>query len=230
MAITLNPKYTYEPLKRINSGGRLYVTPNGSSVPSVTTVLSATADKTALIAWRNRVGNAEADRISKESTNLGTLVHKHVENHILGEDRPSGNNEIHIIARKMSDLIIEQGLRDVDEVWGMEANLYSPNLYAGTTDLVGLYRQRPSIMDHKTAKKMKKTEWLEDYFIQTCAYAIAHNELYGTDIKQGVLFMASREYEYNTFVIEGQAFEHYSNLWLERLDRYYTIMHSPVVI
>lgn len=230
MAIVLNPKYEYEPLKRINSGGRLYVTPNGSSVPSVTTVLSATADKTALIAWRNRVGNAEADRISKESTNLGTLVHKHVENHILGISRPSGNNEIHIIARKMSDLIIEQGLKDVNEVWGMEANLYSPNLYAGTTDLVGVYRQRPSIMDHKTAKKMKKTEWLEDYFIQTCAYAIAHNELYGTDIKQGVLFMASREYEYSTFVIEGRDFEHYSNLWLERLDRYYTIMHSPVII
>lgn len=226
MAITLNPRYDYQPLKRINSGGRLYVTPNGSSVPSVTTVLSATADKTALIAWRARVGDAEADRITKESTNLGTLVHKHVENYIIGLDRPAGSNQIHSIARSMSDLIIDNGLKDVDEVWGMEANLYSPNLYAGTTDLVGLYRRRPSIMDHKTTKKMKKAEWLEDYFIQTCAYAIAHNELYGTDIKQGVLFMVSREFEYSTFVIEGAQFDHYCNLWLQRLDHYYTIMHS----
>lgn len=201
--ITFNPKYKYEKLTRIEGPSRLYATPDGSKVPSVTTILSSTADKTALLEWRKRVGEAEAQRISTESAGLGTLVHKHIENFIEGIERPPGNTPIHQMARAMSDRVIEEGLPGVDEVWGMEASLYYPGLYAGTTDLCGVYKGVPSIMDHKTAKKMKKPEWMQDYFIQTTAYALAHNEVHGTDIQQGVLFMVDRDYQYQTFIIEG---------------------------
>lgn len=222
MTVKLNPCYTYQKLDRIeNAGPRLYLTPDGARVPSVTTILGQTGDKTALIEWRRRVGEEEANRISKESTGLGTLVHKHVENYILGEARPSGNNLVQVMAKDMADRIIERGLSQVTEVWGMEASLYYPGLYAGTTDLVGEYEGVPAIMDHKTAKKIKKREWIEDYFIQTCAYALAHNAVYGTDIRQGVIFMVDREQGYETFVIKGAEFDHYCDLWTQRVDQFY---------
>lgn len=223
MAIKLNPRYTYQKLDRIeNAGPRLYITPDGSRVPSVTTILSKTGDKTALIEWRKRVGEEEANRISQESAGLGTLVHKHVENYILGEERPAGKNLVHEMARGMSDRIIDQGLSRVTEVWGMEASLYYPGLYAGTTDLVGEFEGVPAIMDHKTAKKIKKREWIKDYFIQTCAYALAHNEVYGTSIRQGVIFMADREQDYETFIIKGDEFDHYCGLWTQRVNEFYS--------
>jgi genome maintenance exonuclease 1 len=221
--ITFNPKYNYEKLTRIEGPSRLYATPDGSRVPSVTTILSSTADKTFLNEWKKRVGEAEAQRISTESAGLGTLVHKHIENFIEGIERPPGNTPVHVLARSMSDQVIEKGLPGVDEVWGMEASLYYPGLYAGTTDLCGVYKGVPSIMDHKTAKKMKKPEWMQDYFIQTTAYALAHNEVHGTDIQQGVLFMVDRENQYQTFIIEGAEFKHYSDLWLQRVEQYYKL-------
>ena len=221
--ITFNPQYKYEKLTRIDGPSRLYATPDGSKVPSVTTILSSTADKTFLIEWKKRVGEAEAQRISTESAGLGTLVHKHIENFIEGIERPPGSTPIHQLARAMSDQVIENGLTGVDEVWGMEASLYYPGLYAGTTDLCGVYKGKPSIMDHKTAKKMKKPEWMQDYFIQTTAYALAHNEVHGTDIQQGVLFMVDRENQYQTFIIEGAEFKHYSDLWLQRVEQYYKL-------
>jgi genome maintenance exonuclease 1 len=127
------------------------------------------------------------------------------------------------MAKNMADQIIERGLSRVTEVWGMEASLYYPGLYAGTTDLVGEYDGVPSIMDHKTAKKIKKREWIEDYFVQTCAYALAHNEVYGTNIRQGVIFMVDREQGYETFVISGSEFDHYCELWSQRVNDYYQL-------
>lgn len=216
----INEKYNYPELKQINGTVRLYDT-GAEKLPSVTTILSSTGDKTALIEWRNRVGEEEANRITREATGLGSLVHKHVEHYVAGIDRPSGNNLVHKMAREMSDRIIVDGLKDVDEVWGMEVKLFYPGLYAGTTDLVGIYKGRESIMDHKTAKVLKKPEWMEDYFMQTTAYALAHNELFGTDIKHGVLFMTTRDNNYKTYTIEGTEFAKYTDMWLQRVEDYY---------
>ena len=223
MTINFNPLYNYTKLARIEGASRLYQTPDGSKVPSVTTILSATADKTFLVAWRKRVGDAEATRISTESAGLGTLVHKHVENFLEGIERPAGNNDVRKLGREMADQIITHGLPDVTEIWGMEVQLYCPGLYAGTTDLVGMYKGVPAIMDHKTAKLMKKPEWMQDYFIQTAAYALAHNEVYNTKINTGALFMVDRNKEYKTFVIEGAEFDKYSDLWLRRVEQYYKL-------
>jgi len=218
----LNPIYEYKKLKRDEtSGKRLYACPDGAKVPSVTTVLDSTKDKTFLIEWRKRVGDAEATRISTESAGLGTLMHTHLEYHVLGKERPQGNNQVQIMARAMADTMINEAFPNVDEVWGIEAPLYYPGLYAGTSDMIGVWKGKPAIIDHKTTKKAKKKEWIEDYFLQCCAYALAHNEVHGTDIRTCAINIIDRDAKLQSFVIEGTEFDHYSDLWAQRLDQYY---------
>jgi PD-(D/E)XK nuclease superfamily len=224
MTILINPPFKYHPIPRVEvDGKRLYQTPDGRKVPSVTTVLDKTKDKTFLMEWKKRVGDAEAQRISTESAGLGTLMHTHLENFILGKDRPAGSNQVRIMASKMADVIITNGLSQIPEVWGMEVGLYYPELYAGTTDLIGIYKGRPAIIDYKTTNKPKKKDWIEDYFLQMCAYAAAHNNVYGTDIDQAVIFMCSRNCEYQEFVIKGPEFKDYANKWVERVGRFYEL-------
>lgn len=218
----LNPIYEYKKLNRDETTGkRLYACPDGTKVPSVTTVLDSTKDKTFLIEWRKRVGDAEATRISTESAGLGTLMHTHLEYHVLGRERPQGNNQVQILARSMADTMINQAFCDIDEVWGIEAPLYYPGLYAGTSDMIGIHKGTPAIIDHKTTKKPKKREWIEDYFLQCCAYALAHNEVHGTNIKKCVINIIDRDAKLQPFIIEGNEFDHYSDLWAQRLDQYY---------
>jgi hypothetical protein len=222
----INRQFKYQKLIRTTNeetGVRYYLCPVTSQpLPSVTTILSATADKTWLKEWRARVGDKKANRIMEEASNLGTLVHTHVENHLLGAARPKGNALIRQQATRMADQIIENCLPHIDEVWGMEVSMYFPGTFAGTTDLVGVYKGRPAIMDHKTAKKMKKDEDIEDYKCQMCSYALAHNEVYGTDINQGAIFMVDRELKYHTFHIEGSEFMKYRDKFLYRLDEFLT--------
>lgn len=216
-----NPRYQYKKLKRVETNGkRLYETPAGS-VPSVTTILDKTADKTHLIEWRKRVGEEQANQISKEAAGLGTLVHLHLEKHVLGEERPAGNNLIQQMARNMADAMIMGAFDHIDEIWGIEASLYYPELYAGTSDMVGVHQGSPAIIDHKTSKKAKRKDWIEDYFLQTCAYALAHNEVHGTNIKKCVINIVDRDANLQSFVIEGTEFDHYAGLWSQRVDQYY---------
>ena len=218
----LNKKYDHIQLKRIQtSAGRQYVGEDNNPVPSVTTILDKTSDKTALIEWRKRVGDAEANRISKESAGLGTKVHNALEKHILGEEVSCGNNHVSVMAKQMTELVINEGFKNVDEVWGTEIGLIAPELYAGTTDCVGLHNGDEAIIDFKTSKKIKKEEWIEDYFLQCCAYALAHNEMYGTNIKKGVILMVSRDFKFKEFVIEGARFDMYCQLWANRIEEYY---------
>ena len=215
--------YPYPKLERTTNddGTRFYLDPvDGSPLPSVTTVLSGTADKTAIKLWEARVGKEKADRARTEATALGTLMHTHVENHVMGIPRPGGNNLIRLQAARMADQIITKGLPRVDEVWGQEVAMYYPGLYAGTTDLVGIHDGIPSIMDHKTAKKMRTRDMIYDYFDQMVAYSLAHNEVYGTTIKRGVIFMVSRELEYKEFILEGAEFDKHQVSFLTRLEKY----------
>ena len=176
----LKTKYDYPKLKRIQTKqGRQYTDGQGEPVPSVTTVLGDTGDKTALIAWRKRVGNAEATRISTESAGLGTKVHNALEKYILQEDYEiKGNNHISVMAKNMVNEMIDKGLGKVDELYGVEVGLIAQGLYAGTADGIGMHEGEECIIDFKTAKKIKKREWIEDYFMQGCAYALAHNEMF----------------------------------------------------
>jgi PD-(D/E)XK nuclease superfamily len=202
---------------------RVYLTPDGESLPSVTTILSATKDMTHLNEWRDRIGHDKAAQITKEASGVGTAMHGNLERFIAGMQRQPGNNPVHIQANSMADVIIAQGLSKVSEVWAMEQSLYFPGLFSGTTDLVGVHEDEPAVMDYKQTNKPKKAEWVEDYYLQLMAYILAHNEVYGTDIRKGVIFMCSRAFEYQQFTLEPKDFNKWQDAWLNKVEEYYKL-------
>lgn len=212
-------QFAYSKLERVTNpdGSRFYTCPvSGNAVASVTTILDATAYKPELEAWKIRVGPIKAKIAKDEATGLGSLMHEHLECHIQDLPRPRGNNIVRAMASGMADTVIERGMCYVDEVWGFEKALYYPAVYAGTTDLIGLYKGRPAILDYKTTRIMKSRKQNEDYFCQCAAYALAHNELYGTDISRLVIFMVSRDLKFETFVVEADEYADVAKRWAER--------------
>jgi genome maintenance exonuclease 1 len=225
MAVT--NRFPYEEMKRETTNeGRKYLAPDGAKLPSVTTILDATKTleaKKALIDWRRRVGEQKAKEITTEAAGRGTRMHKYLENFVLtGETGEPGSNPYSKQSHQMAHTIISQGLSNCPEFWGTEVSLYFPKVYAGTTDLVGLHAGDEAILDFKQTNKLKKREWIEDYFLQLTAYANAHNEVYGTKIRKGVILMCSAANEYQEFIVEGNEFDHWSDRWWKRVEEYYT--------
>jgi len=226
MLIYIPDKFKYQELKRETvNGSRKYLTPDGFAVPSVTTILDATKSeekKQALHEWRKRVGEQKAKEITTEAAGRGTRMHKWLENHIkTGDMGQPGSNPYSIQSHQMARTIIDQGLSKCQEFWGTEVSLYFPEVYAGTTDLVGIHDNSEAIMDHKQTNKPKKREWIDDYFLQLAAYALAHNEVWGTKIRKGVVFMCSADNQYQEFIVEGIEFDKYTELWYQKLEQYY---------
>ena len=220
-------RFDYTKLSRTSlDGKRVYQCPDGNAVASVTTILDSTKDKTHLLEWRKRVGEETAKRITKEASGMGTRMHKYIENYINdGSWGTPGSNPYSQQAFKMAQVVHENALKDVNEIWGSEVGLYFPKIYAGTTDCVGQYKGNPCIIDFKQTNKPKKEEWVEDYFLQLVAYAEAHNEVYGTDIKEGHVFMCSRKLDYQQFDITPITYNHYKKEWWNRVEEYY-IKHA----
>ena len=216
-------KFNYEEIKKESvDGKRLYACPDGNSVASVTTILDKTKDKTSLIEWRKRVGETKANEIATEAASIGTRMHKFLEDYVETGNWPSaGSNPYSQQANKMATTIKDKALSKIDEIWGSEVQLYHPKIYAGTTDLVGVFNGAESIMDFKQTNKPKKEEWVEDYKLQLTAYALAHNEIYGTNIQEGHVFMCSRDFEYQQFDIWPEEYKHWKHEWYERLYLYY---------
>ena len=232
---TYNPpafveRFQYKNCVQINdpvTRKRVYQTPDGEKLPSVTTILGATKDMTALNEWRKRIGEDKAAQITKEAAGVGTAMHANLERFIIGEQRQPGNNPVHVQANAMANVIIENGLSKLSEVWALEQSLYFPGLYSGTTDGIGVFDGEPAVFDHKQTNKPKKEEWVEDYYLQLTAYILAHNEVYGTDIRRGVVFMCSRDLQYQQFnqmiTEEKDKFNKYQDLWLEKVQEYYNL-------
>lgn len=220
-------RFDYTKLSRTSlDGKRVYQCPDGNAVASVTTILDSTKDKTHLLEWRKRVGEETAKRITKEASGMGTRMHKYIENYINdGSWGTPGSNPYSQQAFKMAQVVHDNALKDVNEIWGSEVGLYFPKIYAGTTDCVGQYKGNPCIIDFKQTNKPKKKEWVEDYFLQLVAYAEAHNEVYGTDIKEGHVFMCSRKLDYQQFDITPITYNHYKKEWWNRVEEYY-IKHA----
>jgi ATP-dependent exoDNAse (exonuclease V) beta subunit len=224
----LIPKFTYAKLTRDESSGkRLYLTPTGHKVPSVTTILDKTKPaeaREALANWRKAVGEEKAQAITTEAANRGTRMHKFLEDYVKGEPlKESVSNPYAQQSLKMAKIVITHGLSFVNEVWGSEVPLYFPELYAGTTDCVGVHQDEPSILDFKQTNKPKKRENIDDYFLQLTAYALAHNEVHGTNIRKGVILMCSKDYEYQEFVLEPKDFDYWTDRWCERVSQYYRL-------
>jgi genome maintenance exonuclease 1 len=232
----ITQRYNYAPLNRETiDGKRHYCLPDGSKVPSVTTILDKTKPaeaREALANWKKAVGEKRAQEITTEAANRGTRMHAYLEQYVLTTDlKPLPGNPYAHPSWFMAAEVILKGLQHVDEFWGTEVPLYYSGLYAGTTDLIGTWKGQPAIMDFKQSNKVKKKEYIGDYFLQLAAYAAAHNEMHGTTIDTGVILMAVQPKlqadgtystpEYLEFVIEGDEFAHWADEWMKRVELYY---------
>jgi genome maintenance exonuclease 1 len=221
--VKLTKKYDYASLKKEEGETRLYLTPDGESLPSVTSVLSKTKDKEFLRRWKQRVGDKKAQKILDESSRIGTALHLFIERFV-NDTGYKDLTKIGVKAEQMAQIIIEQGLKDVNEVWGSEVHLYYPGKYAGTTDMVGLYKGRPAIIDFKQTNRPKKREWIQDYLMQLSAYGMAHNKIFGTDIDQGIIMMCSRDLTYQIFELTGENWRRSADTFMKRLDKYLSLI------
>ena len=202
-----------------------------SKLPSVTTILAATQSdekRASLEAWKNKVGGIEAERIKNTAATRGTAMHSYLEMHLNGENLLDLTIE-GLAARSMAETIIKQGLGDLQEIYGNEVVLYYPELYAGQTDLVGVYQNRDSIVDFKQSNKPKRDDWIEDYYLQGAAYATAHDCIYGTEIEQTVILICTPDNFFQRFIVNGQRFKHYKSEWLKRVDAYYKLKNNESV-
>jgi len=210
-----------EGLRHYNIAGAV----QGQRLPSVTTVLGQTQSKdkqASLQKWRDRVGHAEAAKVTQQAAARGTAMHKYLEDLIRGQ-RSLDLTDVGQQAQTMAEIIVERGLNDCSEIYGIEAVLYYPGLYAGSVDLVAKYRDKVSIIDFKQTNKPKQREWIGDYFLQMAAYGMAHDAVYGTSIEQGVIMMCSKDGFYQQFMIEGEEFRDAKHNFLRRLDEFYNL-------
>ena len=218
-----NKLYTYPASTRSTVDGFRTYDVNEEKLPSVTTILGATKDQEAIDSinrWKAKVGEEAATRIRDQAASRGTNMHLHLERHIMGEGHLDLTEEGKI-AKAMADTIIAKGFNDLQEIWGSEVTLFYPNLYAGATDLVGNYDYEDSIIDFKQSNKPKRREWIEDYFMQLGAYAMAHNQVYKTEITQGVILMCTPDNYFQKFQVKGKEFIEYQHKFLEKVDQYY---------
>tara|TARA_R100001198_G_scaffold80389_1_gene52943 strand:- start:101 stop:778 length:678 start_codon:yes stop_codon:yes gene_type:complete len=219
-----NKLYEYPASMRTSIEGKRHYEITGKKLPSVTTILSATKSQEAIDSinrWKARVGEDQATRVKDQAASRGTNMHYHLEKYILGEGHKDLTDEGQV-AGDMAQVIIDKGLGDLSEIWGSEVTLYYPGLYAGATDLVGVYDYEDSIVDFKQSNKPKRKEWIEDYFMQLGAYAMAHNQVYNTEITQGVVLMCTPDNYFQKFQIKGKEFIKYQHKFLERVDKYYS--------
>ena len=224
-AIKLKEKYTYVDATRIEEHGTRLYDVNGSRLPSVTTILGATKDQQFLKDWKAKVGEKEAERIKNHSSRRGTSMHKFLESYVTGvgyDDLTELGQE----AKPMAEKVIEIGLAPVEEYYGSEVTLYYPGLYAGSTDLVCNHNGLESIVDFKQSNRPKKKEWVEDYYLQIAAYAMAHDYVHGSKIRQGVIMMCTPDLYYQEFRITDHELRQYKHKFLKRLDMYYDLLHD----
>jgi len=201
--------------------GRTYDVKDQISLASVTTILGDTKDKPFLKGWKRRVGKEKAKKIVEEASKRGTSMHKIIEGWVSGQQHldltPIGQN-----AHSMAKQIIKNGLEGrLEGYYGIEALMYYPELYAGSADLVGLHEGEIAIIDFKQTNKPKREEWIEDYFLQLSAYAMAHDYVYGTSIDKAVIMMCSVDNYYQEWIISGAQLKHYKHEFLRRVDQYY---------
>jgi hypothetical protein len=219
-------RFDYKKLSRKTiDGKRYYLAPDGSKLASVTTIISSTKPpeaKKSLENWKKRVGVERAASITYEASSRGTRMHSFIENYIMNNNvGDSGTNPFSIESHKMAKQVIYSGMKDITEFYGSEISLFYPELYAGTTDMVGLKNNKLILGDFKQTNKPKKREWIEDYFLQLAAYIISHDFLYNTTIEQGIIMMCDPSLKYQEWILDGEELKKYKTLWWNRVYQYY---------
>ena len=223
--IKFNAKYNYVKGTQIEEHGSRTYDVSGYRLPSVTTILGATKDQTFLKDWKAKVGEKRAEEIKNHSSRRGTSMHKFLESYVtgVGYDDLTGIGQE---AKPMAEKVIEMGLTPVEEYYGSEVTLYYPGLYAGSTDLVCLHNGKETVIDFKQANRPKKKEWIEDYFMQIAAYAMAHDYVHNSHIEQGVIMVCTPDLYYQEFVVNGAELRQWKHKFLKRLDMYYDLKHD----
>ena len=221
--VTIRKRYVYKKLERLDrSTGRVYqIDGLDIPMPSVTTILDQTKDKAHLKQWEDRVGKEEAERVRNEAATVGTHMHSVIERLLLNRPLDPPRTWMQIQGSRMGHQLLEHFFPHVDEVWGTEIPLYVPNTYAGTSDCIGVYKGKPCIMDFKQSIKPKKRDWIDDYFHQLAAYALAHDMIHGTQIEYGVVLMAVQDGSTMEFSTAGQEFVRYKEEWMKRVEKFY---------
>ena len=218
-----NRLYDYPKSMRSLINNKRHYEVGEEKLPSVTTILSACQSdekKASLAAWKAKMGDRAADKVRDDAAERGTAMHKYLEAHIDGTGLKD-LTPLGVQAETMAGKIIESGLRDLEEVWGQEVMLYYPGLYAGATDVVGIFDGRPAIIDFKQSNKPKRREWIEDYFEQLGAYCMAHNYVYGTKIQSGIILMCTKDFMFQKFEVSGREFVGYQHAFLKKVDQYH---------
>jgi len=219
-----NKLYKYPPCTRSTTDGIRTYEIGEERLPSVTTILDATKNeesKKKLSQWMLIKGKTEATRIKNQAAERGTAMHTYLEKYV-GNSGHLDLTDTGRVAKPMAETVIKEGLNGkLSEIWGTEITLYYPGLYAGVTDVVGVYDYEDSIIDFKQSNRPKRKEWVEDYFMQIGAYAMAHNYVHRTQITQGVILMCTPDCFFQKFIVKGREFIKYQHKFLERVGKYY---------
>ena len=218
-----NKLYKYPPCTRSTTDGIRTYEIGEERLPSVTTILDATKSdesKKKLSQWMLIKGKTEATRIKNQAAERGTAMHTYLEKYV-GNSGHLDLTDTGRVAKPMAETVIKEGLNGkLSEIWGTEITLYYPGLYAGVTDVVGVYDYEDSIIDFKQSNRPKRKEWVEDYFMQIGAYAMAHNYVHRTQITQGVILMCTPDCFFQKFIVKGREFIKYQHKFLERVGKY----------
>lgn len=228
--IPVRKEYKYEELTREDGpNGRRYVYGN-QRLPSVTSILSFTGNKEALLRWKKEVGEEEAERIKNEASSIGTYMHSVIERMVAARDLPRPTNWWMVKGYEMGYRLVNTFFKNIDVIYGSEVPLYYPEKYAGTSDMVAMYRGQLAIIDFKQSNKPKKRNWIEDYFQQLAAYALAHDIVHGTRIEMGVILMACRDEQQTMleFTTTGREWTQHGENWLRRVSQFYDAMPAAL--
>ena len=221
-------RYNYVRVPRSDDEGNRTYDVQGAKLPSVTTILSRTKDQGFLKKWKAKVGEDKAEIIKNISSKRGTSMHKYIEAFILGrgyEDMTSLGQQ----AKTMAHKVIEMGLTPVEEYYGSEVTLYYPGLYAGSTDLVCVHNEMDTIIDFKQSNSPKRKEWIEDYYMQIAAYAMAHDYIHGSTIQQGIIMVCTPDLYMQEFRFQGAELRMWKHKFLARLNEYYEMLREPKI-
>ena len=220
-----NDRYNYVRVPRSDDEENRTYDVKGRKLPSVTTILSRTKDQGFLKKWKAKVGDQQAEVIKNISSKRGTSMHKYIEAFILQkgyEDLTSLGQQ----AKTMAQKVIEKGLTPIEEYYGSEVTLFYPGLFAGTTDLVCRHNDMDTVVDFKQANQPKRKEWIDDYYMQIAAYAMAHDYLYGSKIEQGIIMVCTPDLYLQEFRFQDHEMRKWRHKWLARLSQYYELIHD----
>ena len=221
-------KFNYQEMETTAfRGKRFYQNAAGKFYPSITTVLGGTTPPEkakALLNWQTSLGKDVAQKKTQDAADHGTAVHLMIERYLKKETLDQGEKFAPTVVSAFNALKLK--LNSIEEVWGQEVAFYSDLIeVAGRCDCIGVYKGKECIIDFKTSGRLKDDKAIADYKLQLTAYSIMHNELFGTDISDGVILMTSdggfpQEFRVNLL-------EHVDGL-IARVDQFYEQLEAEI--